>query len=89
VEESAETVRELLDSKNVDMVTFTSSSTVKNFHRLIPPDKIDDLMKNVTVASIGPITSDTARQLGFSVDVEAKSYTIPGLVETILKNRTV
>jgi uroporphyrinogen III methyltransferase/synthase len=54
---------------------------------MIPPEKMEDLMKNVTVASIGPITSGTARELGFTVDVEAESYTIPGLVEAILKNR--
>jgi uroporphyrinogen III methyltransferase/synthase len=42
-------------------------------------------MKNVTIASIGPITSDTAENLGFHVDVTAEEFTIPGLVAAILK----
>ena len=69
---------------SVDMVTFTSSSTVRNFRALFPPDADPKtFLKGVTVASIGPITSETARELGFSVDVEAESYTIPGLVSAI------
>ncbi len=73
-----------LDAGTVDMVTFTSSSTVKNFHRLLPPDRVDRLLEGVTIASIGPITSQTARELGLTVSIEAASYTIPGLVEAIL-----
>ena len=88
VKESGETVNALLDSKNINMVTFTSSSTVRNFHRLIPTDKFEAFMQGVTVASIGPITSATAAELGFSVDVEASSYTIPGLLQAIIESRT-
>ena len=73
-----------LESGTVDMVTFTSSSTAKNFHRLLPRDRVGELMKNVCVASIGPITSRTARELGFEIAVEAEQFTIPGLVEAIL-----
>jgi uroporphyrinogen III methyltransferase/synthase len=75
---------ERLATGTIDMVTFTSSSTVKNFHRLLPADRIAQLMEHVTVASIGPITSQTARDLGFNVAIEAPSYTIPGLVQAIL-----
>jgi len=75
---------ERLEAGTIDMVTFTSSSTVKNFHRLLPADRIDQLMESVTVASIGPITSQTARDLGFKVAIEAQSYTIAGLVQAIL-----
>jgi uroporphyrinogen III methyltransferase/synthase len=67
----------------VDLVTFTSSSTVKNFCALLPPDSLETLLKDVSVASIGPITADTARDLGFKVDIIAESYTIPGLCEAI------
>lgn len=68
----------------VDMVTFTSSSTVRNFRALFPEEADPaEFLKGVTVASIGPITSETARELGFSVDIEAESYTIPGLVSAI------
>jgi len=73
-----------LETKGVDLVTFTSSSTVRNFNALIPEDRFSSLMEHVTVASIGPITSDTAKELGFDVHIEAKNFTIPGLIEAIL-----
>ena len=73
-----------LENNEVDLVTFTSSSTVKNFKNLLPEKKIDVLMKNVIVASIGPITSDTAKNLGFNVHITAESYTIQGLCQAIL-----
>jgi uroporphyrinogen III methyltransferase/synthase len=72
-----------LEDRSVDMVTFTSSSTVKNFKALLPPDRAAALMEGVTVASIGPITTDTARELGFEVHVSASAYTIPGLCGAI------
>ena len=76
-----------LAAKTIDMVTFTSSSTVKNFQRLLPVDRADQLMKGVAVASIGPITSQTAQDLGFSVTIEADTYTIPGLIQAIVKHQ--
>ena len=63
-----------------DWITFTSSSTVKNFLSLCPKEKLE----GVRVASIGPITSATARELGLSVDQEAGRYTVDGLIEAIL-----
>ncbi|MBW2100506.1 MAG: uroporphyrinogen-III C-methyltransferase [Deltaproteobacteria bacterium] len=85
VHENADVLLQRLEERTIDLVTFTSSSTVKNFKALIPPEKFDHLMKGVTVASIGPITTDTARDLGFDVRISAKSFTIPGLCEAILK----
>lgn len=76
----------LLEKGEIDMVTFTSSSTVSNFAKAIPGGRLAELMKNVKVASIGPITSETARRLGLNVDMEAETFTIPGLCEAILKN---
>jgi uroporphyrinogen III methyltransferase/synthase len=63
-----------------DWITFTSSSTVKNFLSVCPKENLEA----VRVASIGPITSGTARELGLSVDQEASRYTIDGLIEAIL-----
>lgn len=77
-----------LEAKSVDMVTFTSSSTVKNFHQMLPPDRAHALMRGVTVASIGPITSETARTLGYTVQIEAPVFTIDGLVQAILDATT-
>ncbi|MBW1954400.1 MAG: uroporphyrinogen-III C-methyltransferase [Deltaproteobacteria bacterium] len=84
-EEAAGTILTLLEEKGVDMITFTSSSTVKHFRALLPGDRFDALMEGVVVASIGPITTDTARGLGFTVHVTADTFTIPGLVEAILQ----
>jgi len=83
--EGAETILGLLGEKGVDIITFTSSSTVKHFKALLPEDRFAALMEGVQVASIGPITSDTARTLGFTVDITATTFTIPGLVEAILQ----
>ncbi|GAF68619.1 unnamed protein product, partial [marine sediment metagenome] len=72
-----------LKEKTIDLITFTSSSTVKNFHALLPPEDLESLMQGVTVASIGPITADTARDLGFDVHIIAEFFTIPGLCQAI------
>jgi uroporphyrinogen III methyltransferase/synthase len=77
---------------SVDMVTFTSSSTVRNFRSLFSGDEVFELMKRVTVAAIGPITADTARELGFQVDIIADEFTIPGLcraISTYFRNTAV
>jgi uroporphyrinogen III methyltransferase/synthase len=74
-----------LDAKEIDLITFTSSSTVKNFKALLPTADVQTLLEGVTIASIGPITAGTAQQLGFSVDIIAESYTIPGLCDAILR----
>lgn len=84
VPDSAEVLLQHLENRQIDLVTFTSSSTVKNFKALLPPADVDRLMAGVTVASIGPITSDTARELGFKVHISAETFTIPGLVDGIL-----
>jgi uroporphyrinogen III methyltransferase/synthase len=74
-----------LEEKTIDLITFTSSSTAKNFKNLLPSDKFNQLIDGITIASIGPITTETAAELGFRVDITADPYTIPGLCEAILK----
>ncbi len=71
--------RRLLE-EGADLITFTSSSTVENFLALGLP-----WPKGMQVASIGPITSQTARENGLKIDIEAKRHDIPGLVEAIRK----
>ena len=66
--------------EGADLITFTSSSTVENFMALGLP-----WPEGMQVASIGPVTSKTARDLGLKVDVEARRHDIPGLVEAIRK----
>ncbi len=61
----------------VDLVTFTSPSTVRSFHRLTGGQVL------AAAAVIGPVTADAARELGYRVAVEADPFTIPGLVAAI------
>lgn len=61
-----------------DVVTFTSSSTVRHFVDLLGGDAVP-----ATVACIGPVTAATARELGLRVDVEADTHTIAGLVHAL------
>jgi len=70
--------RQQLAKHGADLITFTSSSTVENFLALGLP-----WPKGMQVASIGPITSQTARDNGLKVEVEAKRHDIDGLVEAI------
>jgi uroporphyrinogen III methyltransferase/synthase len=66
------------------VITFTSSSTVKNFVALLPQGTSPkDLLKDIKLASIGPVTSNTLRESGLTVDIEAAEYTMPGLVDAI------
>jgi uroporphyrinogen III methyltransferase/synthase len=75
----AESVRELF-KRRPDWITFTSSSTVRNFVEAAGPGSLD----GVRVASIGPITTKTARDLGIAVTVQAQPFTVEGLVEAVL-----
>jgi uroporphyrinogen-III synthase len=65
------------------VVTFTSSSTVRNFGALAGAGKAK--LGGIQLASIGPVTSATLREIGLRVDIEAKEFTIPGLVEAIVQ----
>ncbi len=85
VAENSDQLLQLLQNGQADLITFTSSSTVKNFNALLPEANRQDLLKRVILASIGPITSNTAAELGFTVDLTAETYTIPGLCQAILK----
>lgn len=74
-------------------ITFTSSSTVKNFVLLLGLRRARAALKKTVLrngihsASIGPVTSATLREFGLPVDIEAREYTVPGLVAAILKYR--
>jgi len=83
VKDDADVILKRLKERAIDMITFTSSSTVKNFRALLPSEGLDSLIQGVTIAAIGPITADTARNLGFDVHIVAESYTIAGLCEAI------
>jgi uroporphyrinogen III methyltransferase/synthase len=80
----------------VDVITFASSKTVRHFHQLLEkalqqgdtlshPVSITSVLEKVSIASIGPQTSETCRQLLRRVDVEAAEYTLEGLIQAIRK----
>jgi uroporphyrinogen III methyltransferase/synthase len=72
----------LLEGK-IDIVTFTSSSTVRNLVSLLGEDR--QVLDRITIACIGPVTAATAVELGLKVDIEAGEHTIPGLVDAIMQ----
>jgi uroporphyrinogen III methyltransferase/synthase len=84
VADKAPDLVDALAQRKIDVVTFTSSSTVRNFMALVPEVDAPRLLEGVTVASIGPITADTARSLGLDVHISADEYTIPGLCDAIV-----
>jgi uroporphyrinogen-III synthase len=68
------------------IVTFTSSSTVRNFVALLGLRERRLRKGDVKFASIGPVTSASMRELGLTVHIEAKKYTIPGLIQAIARS---
>ena len=68
-------------------ITFTSSSTARNLVALLGSDEPAKALHGITITSIGPVTSATLRELGLPVDVEAKEYTIPGLVKALAERK--
>lgn len=64
-------------------ISFTSSSTVKNFFFLLRDAGFASLPAGIMVASIGPITSRTLQEHGIDPDVQAENHSVPGLVDAI------
>lgn len=75
-----------LKSGEIDLVTFTSSSTVTNLLALLGPQGAECL-QNTKIACIGPITAGTCMEHGITPDVIAEEYTIHGMIEAIKKTR--
>src|SRR5438270_7937646 len=73
------------DTSRPDIVTFTSSSTATNFLALLEKDHWHGL-REIWLASMGPVTSDTLRQVGFKPNIEALEYTMEGLALAIAKH---
>jgi len=76
-------VGERLDAGEVDWITFTSSSTFRYFVELCGAERLRALAPRTRLASIGPLTSATMREAGFTPAVEAAEHTIPALVRAI------
>lgn len=73
----------LFEGEGVDVITFTSSSTVSNFVRAFPEDRLPAILGDVDIACMGPVTADTARKLGLEASIIAREYTTHGLAQAI------
>ena len=96
-EQGLEVLR-LLQGGQLDILTFTSSSTVRHFVQwladwapgaVVSPIVLVTHNPQLQIACIGPITSQTARELGLDVQIEASEFTIDGLVEAIIQNEEI
>jgi len=81
--EAGPALMKLFGAEGVDVITFTSSSTVVNFVRAFPEDKLPAVLGDAMVACMGPVTADTARKLGLHVEIIAREYTTRGLAAAI------
>ena len=79
-------VKDLLLRGEIHWLTFTSSSTVRYFCSAVEPQALSP--RRPRIASIGPATSATLRELGLTPTVEAKEHTIPGLLDAIVQSET-
>jgi uroporphyrinogen III methyltransferase/synthase len=77
--------RMLLD-RQIDAVTFTSASTVKNFAKIFGEEQAADLLRTTVVASIGPVTAEAAQQLGIETTVMPARYMVPDLVDALVEH---
>jgi uroporphyrinogen-III synthase len=78
---SIERMRAILAERPADLVTFTSASAVRSFADAMGAD----VARETAVASIGPATSDAAREAGMTIAIEASSSTLAGLVAAIVE----
>jgi uroporphyrinogen III methyltransferase/synthase len=76
-------LKSMLHQGGVDMITFTSSSTVSNFVRLLQGRSLAEVLEETAVACIGPITRKTVEEAGGHADVVSEEFTISGLVQAI------
>lgn len=68
----------------VDVVTFTSASTVNHFAEMFPAVSVSELLQSTRVACIGPITAEAAQKLGITVHIQPTEYTTDALAEAII-----
>jgi len=81
--EKTNVIRRLMKDGEIDVITFTSSSTVNNFVGMFDKKDIPKLINGVVIASIGPVTAKTADDLGLKSVIVPKDYTMEALAEAI------
>lgn len=84
-EDGAE-IFDLLEKGRLHYLTFSSSSTVENFFALVPADTLRPYVgKPLKICCIGPVTAKTLKEYGFTPDIMPEDYTIPALVDALVK----
>ena len=78
-----EDLLKLLRDNRIDVITFTSSSTVTNFLEIMGKDFA--CPSHIKIACIGPVTAATAKKAGFQIDIQQEEYTMEGLVQSLLQ----
>ena len=84
-DEAKQRMQQVFEDQAPDAITFTSSSTVKNFLSIVVGTDIPAKLERIKFASIGPVTSDTLREYGMPVHVEADEYTMEGLAQALVR----
>ena len=76
----------MLLEKRIDVVTFTSASTVRNFVQVFGAEQAPDLLRTTLVASIGPVTAEAAEQYGIKTSIMPKQYNTAALADAIVEH---
>ena len=81
---NASDIKDLLVNGDIDFITFTSSSTVSNFIKLIGKEIATKVPEKTKIVCIGPITAQTAVELGLAPDIVAENYTVEGMIDALI-----
>ena len=80
----AKRLRPLLAEGKIDVITFTSSSTVNHFAELLKAEDLKNVLRGIAIACIGPITAKSAKNWGLRIHIQPEQFTIPGLTQAIV-----
>jgi uroporphyrinogen III methyltransferase/synthase len=82
--DEADRIRGMLAAGEIDVLTFTSSSTVRSFVAALEP--LPEWPRGIVVTTIGPITAQTATELGLPVHVSADKHTVEGMLDALVEH---
>ncbi len=81
----AQELRTYLQEGKLDLVTFTSSSTVRHLVAMLGEEEAPKLLSRVSIGCIGPVTADTVRSLGLKIDIQPSQYTLSAFAQAIVE----
>lgn len=81
-----EYIEKVFKGKGLDLIAFTSSSTVRNLIQILKDCDLKSVFGKAKIASIGPVTENTAKEFGIVTDIKSNEYTIHGMVNAIEEN---